>query len=81
MSESPSTLSRNLRRGGLLVLLVLLALLAWWLWPAGKAPSGAGGLGGPGTGPARFGFGGPVPVRVAPVTRGDFPIEIGRAHV
>jgi multidrug efflux system membrane fusion protein len=76
MSESPSTLSRNLRRGGLLVLLVLLALLAWWLWPAGKAPTGAGGLGGPGAGPARFGFGGPVPVRVAPVTRGDFPIEL-----
>lgn len=76
MSESPSTLSRNLRRGGLLVLLVLLVLLAWWLWPAGKATTGAGGLGGPGAGPARFGFGGPVPVRVAPVTRGDFPIEL-----
>jgi len=74
MSDSRAT---SVRRGVmLLVALALLALLAWWWWPAGQGPSGAGGLGGPGAGPARFGFGGPVPVRVAPVARGDFPIEL-----
>lgn len=74
MSDSRSS---SARRGVLLlVALVVLALLIWWFWPAGKAPGGAGGLGGPGSGPARFAFGGPVPVRVAPVTRGDFPIEL-----
>ncbi|GFM80072.1 secretion protein HlyD [Pseudomonas cichorii] len=77
---------RNSRRWliSLLVLLVIVGL-CWWFWPAssshkgaeaGKAPA-AGGAAGPGRGMARPGFGGSavaVPVRVAPVTQGDFPI-------
>ena len=47
---------------------VVVAALAWWLWPSSsKAPTGPGG---------RFGFNGPVPVRVAEVSRGDFPVEL-----
>ncbi|GFM70438.1 secretion protein HlyD [Pseudomonas cichorii] len=74
---------RNSRRWliSLLVLLVIVGL-CWWFWPAsssshkgaetGKAPA-AGSAGKV----ARPGFGGSaaaVPVRVAPVTQGDFPI-------
>ncbi|MCV4273229.1 MdtA/MuxA family multidrug efflux RND transporter periplasmic adaptor subunit [Pseudomonas capsici] len=74
---------RNSRRWliSLLVLLVIVGL-CWWFWPAspsphkgaetGKAPA-AGNAGKV----ARPGFGGSaasVPVRVAPVTQGDFPI-------
>ena len=74
MQSSP----RNSRRWlfGLLVLLVI-AGLCWKFWPSGAAhkdaPAGHTGK----TGMARPGFGGstgPVPVRVADVTRGDFPI-------
>lgn len=67
--------SHNSRRWlfGLLVLL-LAALLCWWLWPATQAPkadaAARGGAGRPGFGA----FGGPVPVRVAPATVGDFPV-------
>ncbi|MBX8513949.1 MdtA/MuxA family multidrug efflux RND transporter periplasmic adaptor subunit [Pseudomonas cichorii] len=74
---------RNSRRWliSLLVLLVIVGL-CWWFWPAsssshkgaesGKAPAAASAGKG-----ARPGFGGSaaaVPVRVAPVTLGDFPI-------
>src|SRR5471032_3292331 len=78
---------RNSRRWlvSLIVLLVIIGL-CWWLWPASSAThKGApvaqhrgGGAGGGAKGPiARPGFGGatgPIPVRVAPVTLGDFPI-------
>ncbi|MBX8540271.1 MdtA/MuxA family multidrug efflux RND transporter periplasmic adaptor subunit [Pseudomonas cichorii] len=74
---------RNSRRWliSLLVLLVIVGL-CWWFWPAsspshkgaesGKAPAAASA-----GKAARPGFGGSaaaVPVRVAPVTQGDFPI-------
>ena len=67
---------------GLLILIVILAL-CWWLWPSKKPADGTAASGKPaasagrGAGPARPGFGGssePTPVRVAPVTLGDFPI-------
>src|SRR5437868_5989319 len=78
-----STASRNPRRWllGLLVLLVI-AGLCWKFWPtdvahkeaaAQKASTGHTGK----SGLMRPGFGGaagPVPVRVAAVTRGDFPL-------
>ncbi|WP_372867315.1 MdtA/MuxA family multidrug efflux RND transporter periplasmic adaptor subunit [Pseudomonas sp.] len=49
-----------------LVLLALLLVLIWWFWPA-KPQSQAG---------SRWGDGGAVPVRVATVTQGSFPIEL-----
>lgn len=77
-----ASVSRSPRRWlfGLLILL-LVALLAWWLWPATPPhqaqPSGRPGKGmGMGMG-GRPGFGAssdPVPVRVAPVHVGDFPL-------
>lgn len=73
--------SRSPRRWllGLLILL-LVAALAWWLWPAATPghKDASGGRGGKGMGMGgRPGFGGstdPVPVRVEPVTVGDFPL-------
>ncbi|MCQ0168526.1 multidrug transporter subunit MdtA [Pseudomonas sp. S12(2018)] len=57
-----------------LLVLLLIAGLCWVFWsssPATKAP----GAGKPGGGRPGFGaFGGPVPVRVAPATVGDFPL-------
>ncbi|WEJ19373.1 MdtA/MuxA family multidrug efflux RND transporter periplasmic adaptor subunit [Pseudomonas sp. SD17-1] len=57
-----------------LLVLLLIAGLCWVFWPsspANKAP----GAGKPGGGRPGFGaFGGPVPVRVAPATVGDFPL-------
>lgn len=50
---------------GLLLLAASIALI-WWFWPAERQPLAGG----------RWGDGGPVPVRVATVTRGDFPIEL-----
>ncbi|MGE7955250.1 MdtA/MuxA family multidrug efflux RND transporter periplasmic adaptor subunit [Pseudomonas sp. NPDC089530] len=78
-----SSVSRNSRRWlfGLLVLLAV-AGLAWKFWPASsshkdaaeqKAATGRAGR----SGMMRPGFGGasgPIPVRVAPATRGDFPL-------
>ena len=75
---------RNSRRWliSLLILLVIVAL-CWWFWPSsadqkdaatGAAPAKGQARAG---GPVRPGFGGSaaaVPVRVAPVTQGDFPI-------
>jgi multidrug efflux system membrane fusion protein len=87
-----NTAPRNSRRfrGLLIVILLLLAaVLAWWLWPAADGASGQGGSarsassGGGLSGPAMRRPGGmfgeasmPVPVRVAEVQRGDFPIEL-----
>lgn len=70
MSESSlSSSSRSFRRWWWVLALVVAAALVWWLWPSrgSKAPAGPGG---------RFGFNGPVPVRVAEVSRGDFPVEL-----
>jgi multidrug efflux system membrane fusion protein len=50
---------------GLLLLAASIALICWF-WPA-EPPPQAGG---------RWGDGGPVPVRVATVMQGDFPIEL-----
>ena len=64
-----STRPRHLSRQWLVGLftLVVLALLLWWFWPgATEAPK----RGGP------WRDGGPVPVRVATVTQGDFPVEL-----
>ena len=78
-----SSASRNPRRWlfGLLVLLVI-AGLCWKFWPAGSSPKeGAGQKAVAGhtgrSGGMRPGFGGasgPVPVRVAPAVKGDFPL-------
>lgn len=74
---SESSLNASSRRWLFIVLALLaVAILAWWLWPASdaKAPAGQRGPGGAG-GP--FGpFAGPVPVRVAEVRLGDFPVEL-----
>lgn len=82
---------RNARRfrGVLIVILLALAvLLAWWLWPAtsgdpgeGRAarPASSGGLSGPAVRRPGSPFGdgsAAVPVRVAEVQRGNFPIEL-----
>ena len=64
-----TTRPRNLSRQWLLgsLALLVLALLLWWFWPSpAEAPKGRG----------RFGDMGPVPVRVASVTQGNFPIEL-----
>ncbi|AWY38818.1 multidrug transporter subunit MdtA [Pseudomonas putida] len=78
-----SSASRSPRRWlfGLLVLLVI-AALCWKFWPGGAAPKEgaqpkavAGHTGR--SGGMRPGFGGatgPVPVRVAPAVKGDFPL-------
>jgi multidrug efflux system membrane fusion protein len=78
-----SSVSRNSRRW-LLGLLVLLAIvgLCWKFWPASTTPKDAAGqkaaAGHTGrSGSMRPGFGGasgPIPVRVAPATRGDFAL-------
>ena len=75
MSESsPYSSSGSSRRGWWVALVLLLAaVLAWWLWPTGDGKAPSGGPGGPG---GRFGFNGPVPVRVAEVSRGDFAVEL-----
>ena len=78
-----SSASRNPRRWllGLLVLLVI-AGLCWKFWPAGTAnkdgaaPKAVAGHTGK-SGGMRPGFGGatgPIPVRVAPAVKGDFPL-------
>ncbi|WP_339411298.1 MdtA/MuxA family multidrug efflux RND transporter periplasmic adaptor subunit [Pseudomonas sp. EA_35y_Pfl2_R5] len=64
-----TTRPRNLSRQWLLgsLALVALALLLWWFWPSSpEAPT----RGGP------WRDGGPVPVRVASVSQGDFPVEL-----
>ncbi|WP_458130485.1 MdtA/MuxA family multidrug efflux RND transporter periplasmic adaptor subunit [Pseudomonas sp. R3-41] len=78
-----SSVSRNSRRWlfGLFVLLVI-AALAWKFWPSGSTEkNGAGEKAAAGhvgrSGSMRPGFGGatgPIPVRVAPVATGDFPL-------
>lgn len=62
----------------ILVCLFALVALIWWLWPAAsghkaeepRTRPGAAGMARPGFGP----FSGPVPVRVAAATQGDFPV-------
>ncbi|MBG8562324.1 MULTISPECIES: MdtA/MuxA family multidrug efflux RND transporter periplasmic adaptor subunit [Pseudomonas] len=57
-----------------LLVLLLIAGLCWVFWPSSPATK-APGAGKPGGGRPGFGaFGGPVPVRVAPATVGDFPL-------
>jgi len=73
-TDSPRRLPRWLK-----IVLVVLAVvaLAWWFWPASSSPTpGAGAPGGAGRGGPFGGFGMPVPVRVATVERGDFPVEL-----
>ena len=71
MSEATTSSAGSVRRwliiGGVVV---ALALLLWWLWPsaAEAPPQRAGGR------PAFGAFGGPTPVRVAPVERGQFEV-------
>lgn len=78
-----SSASRSPRRWlfGLLVLLVI-AALCWKFWPGGavpkegaqqKAVAGHAGRAG-GMRPGFGGASGPVPVRVAPAVKGDFPL-------
>lgn len=69
---SEANLSRTRATGRWLLALIIVAalgLLIWWLWPEPAAKPGEGG-GRPGFGA----FGGPVPVRVATVERGDFEV-------
>ncbi len=75
-----SSVSHTSRRWlvGLLVLLIVVGV-SWWLWPssAKKAPNAQSSQQAARSGAVRPGFGGstlPVPVLVAHVTRGDFPI-------
>lgn len=49
-----------------LSLLAIVVVLLWWFWPSPPEQQGGG----------RWRDGGPVPVRVASVTRGDFPVEL-----
>ncbi|MCD5994454.1 MdtA/MuxA family multidrug efflux RND transporter periplasmic adaptor subunit [Pseudomonas sp. CDFA 602] len=70
--------SRNSRRWliSLLILLVIVGL-CWWFWPASTPGTGVQAGKSAGHGMGRPGFGASaaaVPVRVAPVTQGDFPI-------
>lgn len=71
MSEATTSSAGSTRRwliiGGVVV---VIALLLWWLWPsaAETPPQQAGGR------PAFGAFGGPTPVRVAPVERGEFEV-------
>ena len=62
--------SRNPSRQWLigLSLLAAIMLLLWWFWPS-EPQSGH-------TGRGRFGDTGPVPVRVASVSQGDFVVEL-----
>lgn len=64
-----TTRSSNQRRQWLIgvVLLVAIIALIWWFWPAKPAAKGGSG---------RFGDMGPVPVRVATVEQGDYPVEL-----
>ncbi|MNQ60942.1 Multidrug resistance protein MdtA precursor [compost metagenome] len=69
--------SRSLRHW-VTIAFALLALLAliWWFWPETAAkPNQQGGRGGPGR-PGFGAFAGPVPVRVATITQGDFPVYL-----
>ncbi|MFP3515162.1 MdtA/MuxA family multidrug efflux RND transporter periplasmic adaptor subunit [Pseudomonas sp. SIMBA_077] len=75
-----SSVSHTSRRWlvGLLVLLIVVGV-SWWLWPSSskKTQSAQSSQQTAGSGAMRPGFGGstlPVPVLVAQVTRGDFPI-------
>jgi len=75
-----SSVSHTSRRWlvGLLVLLIVVGV-SWWLWPssAKKDPNAQSSQQAARSGAVRPGFGGstlPVPVLVAHVTRGDFPI-------
>lgn len=65
-----SNRTRNLSRQWLIGLLALaaLSLLLWWFWPSAEQS--------PEMGRGRFGDMGPVPVRVASVSQGDFPVEL-----
>ncbi|MFC4861411.1 MdtA/MuxA family multidrug efflux RND transporter periplasmic adaptor subunit [Pseudomonas sp. MAHUQ-62] len=69
--------SRSLRNWLVIaVSLLALLILIWWFWPeaASKAghQNGRGGAGRPGFGA----FSGPVPVRVATISQGDFPVYL-----
>lgn len=71
MPDTQSTArSRNVSRQWLLgaFLLAALIVLLWWFWPREPQP-GQSGRG-------RFGDMGPVPVRVANVSQGDFAVEL-----
>jgi multidrug efflux system membrane fusion protein len=71
MPDSQSTVRpRNLSRQWLLgaLLLAALLLLLWWFWPSTPQPEQM--RGGP------WGDSGPIPVRVADVSQGDFPVEL-----
>src|SRR3990167_7703494 len=65
LTPRPRNLSRQWLLGSLA--LAVLAVLLWWFWPS---PPEAPARGGP------WRDGGPVPVRVANVTQGDFPVEL-----
>ena len=71
MSEATTSSAGSMRRwliiGGVVI---VIALLLWWLWPssAETPPQQAGGR------PAFGAFGGPTPVRVARVERGEFEV-------
>ncbi|MEX6504035.1 MdtA/MuxA family multidrug efflux RND transporter periplasmic adaptor subunit [Pseudomonas zhanjiangensis] len=62
-AHSPQAVRRQWQIG--LGLLAGIIVLLWWFWPSAPEPQGGG----------RWRDGGPVPVRVASVSRGDFPVE------
>src|SRR4051794_13997568 len=70
MSEANTFSSGSLRRGLVILLVVAAAvLLVWWLWPGAdespQQPRGPRGM-----------LGGPTPVRVAPVEKGQFEVYV-----
>ncbi|WP_422909380.1 MdtA/MuxA family multidrug efflux RND transporter periplasmic adaptor subunit [Pseudomonas sp. MAC6] len=66
LTRRPRNLSRQWLIG--LVLLAALLLLLWWFWPGKTQPQQMR------RGP--FGDMGPIPVRVADVSQGNFPVEL-----
>lgn len=65
LAPHPRNLSRQWLFGS--IALVVLVALLWWFWPSSPAAAPRGG-------PWRDG--GPVPVRVATVSQGDFQVEL-----
>lgn len=75
MSDKAATpAGRGRRLWWSLAVLLVVALLAWWLWPSDVGQNANGPRQGPPGRPGFGAFGGPVPVRVASVTQGDFPV-------
>lgn len=70
MSEASTSSSGSLLRGAIILLVLAIIILPiWWFWPSAdqqpQRPAGPRGM-----------FGGPTPVRVAPVEQGRFEVFV-----